>query len=313
VREFRRSRLFGLVGVFVVAGIAILIALSAGSTNPNPKLQMGLIFGVIAVFFVALLLFQRGDLSRAAAGDAGSVAKSPQQVDDPTMLGDGELWAALAVHPIDDDAIKARQELWGAARRSLKLGAVVVVLIFLSVPPIYLFGTFVPLFIGGGLIVIAALYGSYKAIGPGGEVDSGYDRMDRAMKPLGLRLTERPSVRMVSRAPTMPGYSARLLGPTVMMGERRGHKVEVHQEQNVSEVTVHASVPEFEAQAKGGRFAARDGASNAAAVLTSLSASERWNGVRVHGGRDGVVVDRKGDPSAWLCDLWLAERIADQM
>jgi hypothetical protein len=313
VREFRRSRLFGLVGVFVVAGIAILIALSAGSTNPNPKLQMGLIFGVIAVFFVALLLFQRGDLNRAAAGDAGSVAKSPQQVDDPTMLGDGELWAALAVHPIDDDAIKARQELWGAARRSLKLGAVVVVLIFLSVPPIYLFGTFVPLFIGGGLIVIAALYGSYKAIGPGGEVDSGYDRMDRAMKPLGLRLTERPSVRMVSRAPTMPGYSARLLGPTVMMGERRGHKVEVHQEQNVSEVTVHASVPEFEAQAKGGRFAARDGASNAAAVLTSLSASERWNGVRVHGGRDGVVVDRKGDPSAWLCDLWLAERIADQM
>jgi hypothetical protein len=313
VREFRRSRFFGLVGVFVVAGIAILIALSAGSTNPNPKLQMGLIFGVIAVFFVALLLFQRSDLNRAAAGDAGSVGKSPQQVDDPTRLGDGELWAALAVHPIDDDAIKARQELWGAARRSLKLGAVIIILIFLSVPPIYLFGTFVPLFIGGGLVVIAALYGSFMAIGPGGEVDSGYDRMDRAMKPLGLRLTERPSVRMVPRAPTMPGYSARLLGPTVMMGERRGHKVEVHQEQGVSEVTVHASVPEFEAQAKGGRFAAGDGASNAAGVLTSLSASERWNGVRVHGGRDGVVVDRKGDPSAWLCDLWLAERIADQM
>jgi len=302
-----------LVGVFVVAGIAIVIALSAGSTNPDPKLQMGLIFGVVAVFFVALLLFQRADLSRAAAGDAGSVTKSPQHVDDPTRLGDGELWAALAVHPIDDDAIKARQELWGAGRRSLKLGAVIIVLIFLSVPPIYLLGTFVPLFIGAGLIVIAALYGTFMAIGPGGEVDSGYERMDRAMKPLGLRLTERPSVRMVPRAPTMPGYSARLLGPTVMMGERRGHKVEVHQEQGVSEVTVHASVPEFEARAKGGRFAAGDGTSNAAAVLTSLSASERWNGVRVHGGRDGVVVDRKGDPSAWLCDLWLAERIADQI
>jgi hypothetical protein len=39
VREFRRSRLFGLVGVFVVAGIAIVIALSADSTDPNPKLQ----------------------------------------------------------------------------------------------------------------------------------------------------------------------------------------------------------------------------------------------------------------------------------
>lgn len=311
MREFRRSRLFGLVGVFVVAGIAIVIALSADSSNPNPKLQEGLIFGVIAVFVVALLLFQRGDMNKAASGDARSYAKGPHEVDDPTKLADGELWAALAVHPIDDDAVKARREVWDAGRRSLKLGAVIFVLIFLSVPPIYLFNTFVPLFIGGALIAIAALYGSYRAIGPGGEVDSGYDRMDRAMKPLGMSLTERPQVRMVTRAPTMPGYSARLIGPTAMTGERHGHKVDVLQESGQSEVTVHASVPEFEARAKGGRFAAEDGASNAAAVLSSLGASDRWNGVKVHGGRGGVVVDRTGDPSAWLCDLWLAERIAD--
>jgi hypothetical protein len=311
VREFRRSRLFGLVGVFVVVGIAIVIALSADSSNPNPKLQEGLIFGVIAVFVVALLLFQRGDMNKAASGDARSYAKGPHEVDDPTKLADGELWAALAVHPIDDDAVKARREVWDAGRRSLKLGAVIFLLIFLSVPPIYLFNTFVPLFIGGALIAIAALYGSYRAIGPGGEVDGGYDRMDRAMKPLGMSLTERPKVRMVTRAPTMAGYSARLIGPTAMTGERHGHKVDVLQESGQSEVTVHASVPEFEARAKGGRFAAEDGASNAAAVLSSLDASDRWNGVKVHGGRGGVVVDRKGDPSAWLCDLWLAERIAD--
>jgi hypothetical protein len=313
VREFRRSRLFGLVGVFVVAGIAIVIALSADSTDPNPKLQMGLIFGVIAVFVVVLLLFQRGDMNRAASGDARSFAKGAQEVDDPTKLSDGELWAALAVHPIGDDAVKARAEVWGAARRSLKLAAVIFVLIFLTVPSIYLFETFVPLLIGGPLIVLAALYGSYKAIGPGGEVDSGFDRMDRAMKPLGLSLTERPSVRMVTRAPTMAGYSATLVGPTAMAGERNGHKVVVHQEQGVSELTVHDSVPEFEAKAKDGRFTTPDGSSNAAAVLSSLPASERWRGVKVHGGRGGIVVDRKGDPSAWLCDLWLAERIAAQM
>jgi hypothetical protein len=313
VREFRRSRLFGLVGVFVVAGIAIVIALSADSTDPNPKLQEGLIFGVIAVFVVLLLFFQRGDMNRAASGDARSFAKGAQEVDDPTKLADGELWSALAVHPIDDDAIKARREVWDAGRRSLKLGAAICALIFLSVPPIYLFDTFVPLFIGGALIGILALYGSYRAIGPGGEVDSTYDRMDRAMKPLGLSLTERPTVRMVPRAPTMPGYSARLFGPTAMAGERHGHEVDVRQEAGVSEVTVHASVPEFEAKSKDGRFAAGNGTSNAAAVLSSLPASDRWRGVKVHGGRGGVVVDRKGDPSAWLCDLWLAERIAAQI
>ncbi len=309
MREFRRSRLFGLVGVFVVAGIAIAIALSADSTDPNPKLQMGLIFGVIAVFVVLLLIFQRGDMNKAATGDARSYAKGPHEVDDPTKLADGELWAALAVHPIDDDAIKARREVWDAGRRGLKLGAVIFLLIFLSVPPLYLFNTFVPLFIGAALIAIAALYGSYRAIGPGGEVDSGYDRMDRAMKPLGMSLVERPKVRMMTRAPTMPGYSARLIGPTTMTGERHGHKVDVSQESGLSEVTVHASVPEFESRAKGGRFAAANG-SNAAAVLSSLGASDRWNGVRVHGGPNGIVVDRKGDPGAWLCDLWLAERIA---
>ena len=41
-------------------------------------------------------------------------------------------------------------------------------------------------------------------------MDQGYDRLDRAMKPLGLTLDERPQVRMVPRYPTMPGYSAKL-------------------------------------------------------------------------------------------------------
>jgi hypothetical protein len=311
--EFRRSAVFGLVGVFVVAGIAIAIALSADSSNSNPKLQMGLIFGVIAIFLVGLFIFQRRDLNRATIGDLKGFSKGPQEIDDPTKLGDGELWSALAVHPIGDDAIKARRELWGAGRRSMNLGVVITILIFLSVPPIYLLDTFIPLFIGGALIVILALYGSWRAIGPGGEVESGFDRMGEAMKPLGLSLSDRPSVRMVPRAPTMPGYSATLVGPTAMEGERHGRKVEVHQEAGKSEVTVHGKSPRIEAEAKRGRFTADDGASDAAAILSSLPASDRWNGVKIHGGSTGIMVDRTGDPSAWLCDLWLAEKLAESV
>src|SRR5262249_55112496 len=173
-----------------------------------------------------------------------------------------------------------------------------VVLIFLTVPAIYLTGSFVPLLIGGPLIVIAALYGSYRAIGPGGAVESAYDNMDRAMKPLGLSVSERPSGRMVPRGPTMAGYNATLMGPTVMMGERHGHKVEVRQESGRSELSLRARSPKLEGKPTD--------------VLPGLPASDRWRNVEVHGSGSEILIQRQGDPSAWLCDLWLAERLTDR-
>jgi hypothetical protein len=313
VKQFRRSATYAIVGLIVVAAVTVGIGLSTSPTDANPKLQFGLIFGVLAIFLVGLFVFQRRDLNRAAVGDVRDFAKGPRQVDDPTKLSDAELWAALAVRPIDDEATEARAELWGAARRSMNLGVVVVILIFLAVPPIYLFDTFIPFLIGAPLIGLVALYGAFRAIGPGGEVESGFEGMDRAMRPLGLSLTERPSVKMVPRGPTMPGYSARLIGPTVMTSERHGRRVEVRQEQGRSETTVHDPVPEFEARVRRGRFAVENEAGDATAVLEAISGSERWKGVRIRGGPEGVVVERNGDPAAWLCDLWLAERVADEL
>lgn len=181
----------------------------------------------------------------------------------------------MAVGPIDDEAAEARAQLWGAARRSMNLGVVIVVLIVLAVPPIYLFDTFIPFLIGAPLIGLVALYGAFRAIGPGGEVESGFDGMDRAMRPLGLSLAERPSVKMIPRGPTMPGCSARLVGPTVMMGERHGRTVEINQEQGRSKTTVRDPVPRFEARVRRGRFAVEDGASDAASVLEMIARSER--------------------------------------
>ena len=57
---------------------------------------------------------------------------------------------------IDTEAIGAREEMWDVGRRGIGLAAVICVLIFLTVPPIYLFDSFVPLLIGGPLIAIAA-------------------------------------------------------------------------------------------------------------------------------------------------------------
>jgi len=285
--------MFGIVGVIVVAVVAAVLALNADQGDPNPKLTLALIFGVIAVFVIGLIALQRADLERAAGGEAAAAgraaAEAGRQVENPTALSEPELWAAMAVAPIGPEALRAREEGWGAGRRGLRLGALVFVLIILTVPAIYLLESFVPLLIGGPLILAAAIYGAARAIGPGGEIDSAYDRAELMMEPLGLRLAERPRGGFEPRGPTMPGADYRLRGPTVFAGERRGHAVSIrignHEDPGASEVTV------------------------AAPGMHPYEASSKL--VTVRSGPQGIVVGRgRGEPGSWLSDLWLAERLA---
>jgi hypothetical protein len=314
VREFGRSAWYGIIGVFVVAAITVAIGLSADPADANPKLQFGLIFGVVAVFLVGLFFLQSRDLGRAERVSRKAIASGPHDVDDPTKLSEPDLWAALAVKPIDPEAAEARGEMWGAARRSMRLGIVICILIFLTVPPIYLLDTFVTLYVGVPLIVAAAIYGAVRAVGKGGEVDQGFARIDRAMAPLGLSLVERPELRFEPRMPPLWGVNARLRGQLLMEGTRHGRTVSVSQVDSDSTTTVKAAVPSFGATARDGRIRAGRAAPPAtAAVLAELPNSTRWKGVKVRGGPAGIEVERKGDPGAWLCDLWLAEHLAEKL
>src|ERR1700709_1194348 len=130
---FKRSGLFGLIGVVVVAIVVAVIASTAGN-EANPKGTLALIFGVIAVFVVILFVLQRSDLERAAGGDAKAgqpaAAEGGGTVETPTTMGEQQLWAALAIKPIDNEAIKARSQMWDAGRRSLRLRMIVTLLIF---------------------------------------------------------------------------------------------------------------------------------------------------------------------------------------
>lgn len=316
---FKRSSRFGLVGVFVVAALAAVIGLTMGNGEANPKLALALIFGVIAIFVVVLLLLQRSDLEHVAGGDAikssRAAAEGGRQVEDPTKLEEVDLWAALAIAPIDAEAVKARSEVWDVGRWNIKLGAIIFGLIFLTVPSIYLLESFVPLLIGGPLILAAALYGSYRAIGPGGELDQGYDRMDRAMKPLGLQVTERPKGGFEHRGPIQPGFDYRLRGATELSGERQGYKATVrfggYEEAGVSQVVVAAPSPEWSAKSRDGRIKPAEGAPEGiVSTLRKLKNSTRWNNLEVAAGPEGITIDRKkAKQGDWLCDLWLAERL----
>lgn len=244
--------MFGIVGVVVVAVLAAVFGLTQDEGDPNPKPALALIFGVIAVFVIGLLALQRADLERAAHGQASASSRAAagggRLVENPTTLSEPDLWAAMAVAPIDAEALRAREERWDVGRRGWRLGA----LVFL-------------------------------------EIDRGFDRLNRAMKPLGLEVSERPRGRFELRGPTMPGADHRLRGPTVLAGERHGRPVTVrlggHEDPGATEVSVgEPGCHEFEASSKL---------------------------VAVRSGPQGIVVSRRrGDQQSWLCDLWLAERLA---
>lgn len=320
---FKRSGLFGLIGVVVVAAIVVVIALTTGEGQSNPKTTYALIFGVVAVFMIVLFVLQRSDMERAAGasvrGTERAAAEGGRAIENPTTMDEPALWAALAVKPIDDEAVKARAQGWDAGRRSLRLGMIVTLLIFLTVPPIYILESFVPLLIGGPLIAIAALYGSFRALAPGGELAKGYENVGTAMAPLGFEVTERPKVNVETRDATTGRVGPKIRGALVLSGERHGRPVSVRlgsgEVGSTSEVTVRLAVPAFEAKSRDGRVRAAKGEQPPAAIAAALEAvpnSTRWKKLTVEGGPEGIVVSRKGGAQTdWLCDLWLAERLAD--
>ena len=317
MRQFKLSATFGIVGVFVVAGLVAVIALNTDQTNAQPKGTYALIFGIIAAYLVLLFVFQRIDLARAEAASTDvSPAVAGGEVENPATLDEADLWALLAVHPIDAEALKARKQVWGVARASWSTSVVVTVLIFLSVPPIYLLDTFVPLFVGGGLIAAIALWKSVGILSGGGDLGRAYAASDKALAPLGLSITEKLRVRIEPRyvGPTQLG--PRLRGATVMEGERHGRGVRVRMPaegvRSRSEVHVSARAPEFELRARDGRLKAGAAAPpEVERVLAEIPNSTRWNGVKGSAGAEGITIERKGVRTGdWLLDLWLAERLA---
>lgn len=317
---FRRSGLFGLFGVIAVAAIVVVIAFTTGEGQANPKTTYALIFGVVGLFMIILFALQRSDMERVATGNVRgterAAAEGGQAIENPMTMEEPQLWAALAVKPIDRDAVKARSEMWDVGRRSLRLGMIVTLLIFLTVPPIYILESFVPLLIGGPLIAIAAIYGSIRALAPGGEMDESYEKVGAAMAPLGFEVAERPQVSIETRDATTGRVGPKIRGALVLSGERHGRQVSVRlgsgEVSSTSEVTVRVSSPEFEAKSRDGKVRPpQDVPTAVAEALGSVPNSTRWKKVKVKGGPEGIVVSRKGGQQAdWLCDLWLAERLA---
>ena len=155
--SFARSSRYGVIGVVLVMVACAAIGLTLGQNQANPKLALGLIFGVIALYLVGLFTLQSRDLDFAAGVGARAGAEGPRTIENPTTMDESELWAAMAVHPIDADAARARSETFATTRGSIRLGMLICVLIFAGVVPLYLLDTFIPFLICAPLIALIAL------------------------------------------------------------------------------------------------------------------------------------------------------------
>ena len=119
------------------------------------------------------------------------------------------------------------------------------------------------------------------------------------------------------REATTGRVGPKIHGALVLSGERHGRPVSVRlgsgEASPHSEVTVRLATPEFKAKSRDGKVRPGDEVPAAfATALRGMPNSTRWKKLTVEGGPEGIVVARKGGAQAdWLCDLWLAERLAD--
>jgi hypothetical protein len=147
-------------------------------------------------------------------------------------------------------------------------------------------------------------------------MDEGYENVGKAMAPLGFEVTERPKVDIETRDATTGRVGPKIRGALVLSGERHGRQVSVRlgsgEVSSTSKVTVRVASPEFEAKSRDGKVRPpKDAPAAVAEALGAVPNSTRWKKVKVEGGPEGIVVSRKGGQQAdWLCDLWLAERLA---
>ena len=266
-----------------------------------------------------LLLTVQGIELRSASRVRTTALLAPgTPVENPMTIPQVDLWAALAIGPIGDEAAEAHEEVWGTVRESHRTAWIVCVLIFTTVPMTYLLETFVPALIGAALIAIVAVIASVRVVGGGGGLDRAYESAGLALEPLGLSMDERPTVgvdeppdaALRARRPTCAarcGSRASATGGPSASSWRAGP----------ARSRVAGDVPSFEAKARDGKVRGKRKGELPAeieAALAAVPSSTAWKGVTATGDADGVLVRRKPvGEQGWLPDLWLAERIADSL
>jgi hypothetical protein len=317
-RSGRISGAFWVVSLVLVAAGCAVAASTMGANQADPKGAYAVIFGSIGLWLVCFFAVKLRETAPGSNADLAAVAAT-DAADDPTILTDDELWAAMAIRPIDDEALRARAALAGTERSGMRLGIVICVLIFLAVPPIYFFHTFVPVLVGAVVIGAIALWKSAALLADGDGLGGIYELTNLAMAPLGLEVSERYRISLEPSLAT-GGPQARTRGAFEMQGDRYGRHVIVRtvatdgvRSPSHVKVAIHSDA-EFRIRFNGPARSEGAVPDSIEALLVRLPLSPRWNGANVRVKEGVVAVDRRSAQGGnSLLDLWLAERVADAL
>ncbi len=197
-------------------------------------------------------------------------------------------------------------------RGSISGGAIIVVLIAIGVVPWQLFQFPWALVVVVPIIIFYSVYLLLNVMGPDGSLAPAYSLSGPTMKPLGLEMTEVPSVKLSPR-PIGRGAQKHVVGTAVYEGNRHGRAVRLRLATKTT-TEVGGVYPDFQIRNREGRLRPASGSpATVETVIGPLSASPLWRGVNVRGNEGGIVVERKDNRGSWMCDLWLAERLADAL
>ena len=100
-----------------------------------------------------------------------------------------------------------------------------------------------------------------------------------------------------------------------MTGTRRGREIDISVGARDSVVIVRAATPEFGITAADGKLTASSNAPHAVELVVGpLRKAKRWRGMELRAGSGAVTLQRHGGiADGWLYDLWLGERILDEL
>jgi hypothetical protein len=304
--------------VTIAAAAAAFVAVDASTDDVSGRAQGTAALIVIGVGIAVMVLVQRAWLSRArrhARLDtvrAAREAAAAGTITDPARLEPGALFAALAIHPVDEEALVAGGDRgWAIAERSQRSATAMTLLIVVLMVPAVALQDVRLIVLAAVPIVLYAVVLAARTIRPGGTLDQAYAAHDAQLAPLGLSGEERPDVVVVPRL-AGEGMQSQLVGATVLSGERHGRAVEVTIDGSKTTTRVMAPGPAFALEGHRQRVRAEgEVPSGVQRVLDELGASPRWTSMKLEAGGEGIVATRRsGDGQAWLYDLWLAERIA---
>jgi hypothetical protein len=302
----------------VALAAAAFAIVDANTDDVSGRKQGTAAMVVIAVGILVLVLAQHAWMKRArrqAALDAMDSAREAAATDDGVDAGrlePGVLFALMAVEPMDEAELVAGSDRgWAIAEGSQRSAMWMTLLIVVLMVPALALQEVNLIVLGAIPIVGYAVVLAARVVRPGGTLDQAYAASAEQLAPLGLCGEERPDLVVVPRL-AGEGMQPKLIGPTVLRGQRHGRAVEITLSGSSSETQVAA--PSAAVKLEGHRQRVRaDGEVPPAvqALIDGLGASPRWTGMKLEAGPEGIVVGRRSSGQReWLYDLWLAERLA---